>query len=237
MSQFSRACFAAVLVFLPSQVFAESINRSGKGDLAKINMARTYAPAQMWVGPYMGFSLGYGSGSAQQFYDRAGNHGFSNLSPAGLNASANLGYNWMYNSNIIYGVEGDVGSLGAAQGTTTVFDGHNWSNSFGGFASLRGRAGYAMDNVLFYGTAGLVLADINDVSIGNTPGETATAQGLRAGLAVGAGAEYAFNPQWSLKGEFLYMDFAKVSGLSANNEAFSFKDNLGVVRVGLDYRF
>jgi outer membrane immunogenic protein len=114
--------------------------------------------------------------------------------------------------------------MNVSEGATTVFDGHVWSSNFGPlWGTLRGRAGYLFSNdLLAYATAGLAVASIDDTSIGNTPGETAAEDGLRAGLVAGVGVEYAMDERWTLKAEFLHMDFGKESGQSSNAENYSF---------------
>lgn len=223
---------------IPAVSFAEEVAKSGKSDLG----AAVIAPVSdeggfNWEGYYAGATIGYGFGETEQIYDRAGNHGPATLKPDGLSAALTIGANWMYSPHLLLGVEGDLGSLGVSQGTTTVFDGHNWSSHFGGFATLRGRAGYVIDNTLLYGTAGLAVASIENISIGNTAPETAIEDGLNAGWVIGFGAEYAVNHNWTVKGEFLHMDFGKVEGKSANNEDFSFEDKVNVVRMGANYKF
>ena len=76
-------------------------------------------------------------------------------------------------------------------------------------------------------------------------GSASTANNV--GYAVGGGLEYAFTPNVSVKGEFLYSQFGKVStsGLIINqfnpNFTNSFATSARVqeytARVGLNYRF
>jgi outer membrane immunogenic protein len=224
---------------LASQAGAETVNRVRKD--AGPGMPIMPASAEVfydWSGPYMGLSLGGGWGTATQHYDRAGDHGTASLSPSGGVASLTAGYNWQFSPSIIIGTEADLGIMNVSQGTTTVFDGHNWSTDADAWGTLRGRAGYlASDRLLAYGTAGLAVANFDDTSIGNTAGETAIDRGLRFGLALGVGAEYAMSDRWTVKAELLHLDFAKASGSSANNEDFTFDDNINILRVGANMKF
>jgi outer membrane immunogenic protein len=222
------AAAAMLAAILPSSI----ANAGQKGDFWRD------APAYNWAGRYAGAALGYAWGESSQSYDRAGDHGMATLEPDGMSSSVYGGYNWMMTGNLLLGLEGELGVLGVSQGATTVFDGHVWSTEFGPFmATMRGRAGYAFGDWLVYGTGGLALATIEDVSIGNTPGETARKDGLRAGWVVGGGAEYAVSDQWSVRAEFLHMDFGREEGASANNEQFYFENTLNVFRVGASYAF
>lgn len=61
-------------------------------------------------------------------------------------------------------------------------------------ASARLRGGYAWESFFLYGTAGLALTDI-DVKPARAGND------IRAGLAVGIGAEYALNDNWTARFE------------------------------------
>jgi outer membrane immunogenic protein len=196
------------------------------------------APGLNWAGLYAGATIGYSWGESTQKYDRAGDHGTASLEPDGAAGSALLGYNWMVSDQFMLGLEGDVGVLGVSQGATTVFDGHVWSSEFGPFLStLRGRAGYAFGNALVYATGGLALATITDTSLGNTPGETAKEDGLRAGWVIGGGVDYALYEGWTMRGEFLHMDFGRENGRSDNNEIYYFENSLNLFRIGATHKF
>jgi len=118
-------------------------------------------------------------------------------------------------------------------------------NTKGGFyATARGRIGFvtgATGNVLIYGTGGWIGADLRSTvqdSIGFQTDDT----GFRSGWTVGGGVEWAFAPQWSVKGEWLYYNLSsgKVGGVCCGNGTIQFFDieNKGnIVRVGLNYKF
>ena len=58
------------------------------------------------------------------------------------------------------------------------------------------------------------------------------------GWAVGAGIEHAFLPNWSLKGEYLYLGFDKVRSFNATpGEAFEHRNEVHTAKIGLNYRF
>ncbi len=221
-------------------VHAETSNSILKDDGPGMAILPANAPGEFaWSGLYVGASLGAGWGESVQNYDRAGNHGVATLEPFGGAAAITAGYNWRIGNNWVAGVEGDLGIMNVSEGATTVFDGHVWSSSFGPlWSTLRGRAGYLFSNdLLVYATGGLALATIDDVSIGNTPGETAIDEGTRLGLAVGVGAEYAWDETWTLKAELLHMNFREANGQSTNAEDFSFDNNVTLLRVGANMQF
>ncbi len=202
------------------------------------NAEPSYQQQYLWTGLYGGISGGYVWGEATQFYDRAGDHGTATLDPEGFAGALTLGYNVQWPSGIVVGLEGDLGLMDVTSGEHEVFDGHLWSSDFGTlWGTLRGRAGMAFGNNLVYGTGGLAFMDVSEVSIGNTPGETATADDLRTGWVLGAGIEHAWSPTASVKLEYLHMDFGTTDGRSANDEAFSFSETADLVRAGVNFKF
>jgi outer membrane immunogenic protein len=167
--------------------------------------------AYSWAGPYLGANLGYASGDISTVSARA----------SGANAGVTMGYNFQSGA-MIYGVEADLNGSGA-DGT---FAGYKFSNPW--FGTVRGRIGYALDNVLFYGTAGLAFGSLR-AEVGGF-NETQTSAGLTAGL----GAEFGFAPNWSAKVEYLYVNLSDSRfTITGANHGYSF----GLFRVGVNYRF
>jgi outer membrane immunogenic protein len=119
--------------------------------------------------------------------------------------------------------------------TGTCQTGNNW------LATLRGRAGYAADRVLFYGTAGGAFANMQTV----VNGVTSTKD--QAGWTAGAGIEWAFADNWTAKVEYLFVDIGSgtvncVTGVctAAYGGApipvsVSLTENL--IRAGINFKF
>ena len=108
--------------------------------------------------------------------------------------------------------------------------GNNW------LATVRGRAGWAADRVLFYGTAGGAFASIQTTF--NGVQNTRTQDGWTAG----AGVEWAFADNWTARAEYLYVDLGKYSGTcttAACGGGLPFTANLNVnlFRVGVDFKW
>lgn len=196
-------------------------------------------PAPIWQGLYWGLSAGYGWGESEQTYNRNDNHGLASTAPHGALASVTVGYNYMWSHNVLVGIEGDLGLMDISADDKIVYDGHVYKTSFGPWwGTVRGRAGYLWDSrTLFYGTAGIAFMAVDEVSIGNTPGETASNRDVRSGWVVGAGIEHAFLPGVTGKIEYLHMDFGSYDGFSANREDFSFANRIDLVRAGLNFKY
>jgi outer membrane immunogenic protein len=76
--------------------------------------------------------------------------------------------------------------------------------------------------------------------------ESSTASGTKAGYALGGGLEYAFMNHWSVKAEYLYLNFGNVTvtdqvvfGGVANGNTFTNSANLhaNIARLGVNYKF
>ena len=71
------------------------------------------------------------------------------------------------------------------------------------FGTLRGRLGYAFNNVLVYGTGGLAYGGVN-FRIENS---RLTRLAAQHGWTAGGGVEYMFTPNWSGKIEYEHVTF------------------------------
>ena len=97
-----------------------------------------------WAGPYLGGHVGYAWGSVDN----------NPTKPSGFSGGVQAGYNWQ-NGPWVFGLEGDVQVTGAEE----TFAPWKFSNPW--FGTLRGRVGYALSNVLFYGTGGLAFGEVS----------------------------------------------------------------------------
>jgi len=175
-----------------------------------------------------------------------------------------LGYNFQ-SGQFVYGFEGDINwmrhdasyggafpySNGAGVYNLTV------SNSIDWLATIRGRIGVTVGgtgSTLLYLTGGLALTEIKfDQNFseppftsppGNSP-QSASISDVKAGWTVGGGVEAMLAKNWSVKGEYLFVQFdpGDVSGsFTAQNRSATITNslshlNIHVARVGLNYKF
>ena len=124
--------------------------------------------------------------------------------------------------------------------------------------TLRPRLGFASNNWLFYVTGGLAVTNLrgnfnfdDNCSVGTCGGpsghEAVVIDSLRAGWTVGGGVEAGLWQRWTLRAEYLYIDFGSESGRGVLNPAiFGSVNNpfthtidlkANVARLGLNYRF
>ena len=164
-----------------------------------------------WAGPYLGGNLGYAWGSVAN----------NPTKPSGFVGGVQAGYNWQ-NGAFVFGVEGDIQATGAEE----TFAPWKFSNPW--FGTVRGRAGYALNNVLLFGTGGLAFGELRATTFGLSESHT------NAGWTLGVGAEIGFAPNWSAKVEYLYVDLANSNFvITGASNGYRF----GLIRAGVNYRF
>ncbi len=161
---------------------------SGSAFAADLRMAPPPAPMAplpvfTWTGFYLGGDVG-GAWTTDKLTESTTaivppRTGSATLDSSGVIGGAHIGYNWQV-TNWVFGLEGDfdgtslkktgnclvedagVGNL--APGTcfpqTSVGTSHAFSTQLPWQASIRGRIGYAFNNVLVYATGGVAFADI-----------------------------------------------------------------------------
>jgi len=164
-----------------------------------------------WSGPYFGINLGYLWGTVTTL----------GMKPRGWAGGGQAGYNWQ-TGQVVFGGEADL----QASGAEDTFAPFKFSNPW--FGTVRGRAGYAFENVLLYATAGLAYGG-GRLEI---PGLTETRTHL--GWAGGGGLEIGLTPNWSAKAEYLFIGLSDktyvVSGINSGIDSH-------LVRAGVSFRF
>ena len=169
-----------------------------------------------WTGFYIGGFGGYASEDSSAFSMKGGFGG------------GTVGYNWQA-GNIVYGLEvdaagGDVSASASAFGVTA-------KSKVDALGTVRGRFGFAVDKVLFYGTGGYAWVD-NKMTL-SALGVSASQSNFHSGWTVGAGIEAFFAPQWSVKGEYLYRSLGSENYFGVRSGDL----NLHTVQVGVNYHF
>ncbi|MBX9709718.1 MAG: outer membrane beta-barrel protein [Xanthobacteraceae bacterium] len=191
------------------------------------------APAFTWTGFYVGGNVGAIWSNDPSFGVSTPGTGAPFFGPAdaaliGANGSgtfgrqrtftfgAQAGYNYQLDRTV-FGFEVDegrwslnrniTGTVLTAGGLETV----NTSLTSDILVTFRARLGYTFDRSLFYVTGGGAYANITyaqSTSFAGVPTvDNATSKSGQLGWTIGAGAEYAIDPHWSVKGEYLYVAF------------------------------
>jgi outer membrane immunogenic protein len=196
-----------------------------------------------WTGFYIGVSGGGSFGQSTHIDQATGLGDTLGYNLKGGLVGGTIGYNWQV-SSFVFGFEGDASWVG--QYGSNFDDGLAGNSAFTSFtketwvATARGRAGYAVNNLLFYGTGGYAAAGVEaGVKDANTGALLASATSTRSGWTAGGGLEWGFAPNWSAKFEWLYMKFesAAFNTLQAEGPRSSVPLDDNVVRAGINYRF
>ena len=152
---------------------------------------------------------------------------------AEFTGGAMIGYNWQMES-LVLGVEADVNYAGFGESSTRDFSdlasdlygepisaSHRAEFDADWWGTLRGRIGFAADNLLFYGTGGLAWGHLEASSRLDAcwdgcddPGEElrfgGSASDTNFGWTLGAGMEAGFD-SWTLGIEYLYVDLGSTN--------------------------
>ena len=164
-----------------------------------------------------------------------------------------LGYNWQ-SGNFVYGLESDwmwIGAKTSSNLNTAFIFNANKSFEVDWVATVRGRAGLALDTTLIYLTGGVAFGHVkNDYSLFNDRAGTLftrfTQNRTNIGWTAGVGLDHMFGPQWTARAEFRYIDLGTRT-VGCTEGSFTvctdfgyrgeFSNTLMMGLVGLNYKF
>jgi len=224
-------------------------------------------PVITWTGAYLGGQIGdaWGDNTSNVAYATPGGlSGVGALVSAaqGVIGGAQAGYNYQIDQWVI-GIKGTVDvtnlsrrvALGISDGGATDASGNLLGGTLAGIVrsnvqgSILGRAGFAWDRLLIYGTGGVALGSFSsqltisgEDAAGNFYDDSLYHSTARAGWTAGGGVEYAINNNWSVTAEYRYSDFGHlidtpafpVAGLSYTANRHLLQNQM---QFGFDYMF
>jgi outer membrane immunogenic protein len=240
-------------------------------------VAPTFDP---WTGVYIGGNIGSGLVNTDLSGTTNGTFGgvpfqetFSgSRSQHGPLGGGQIGINYEIVPRVVLGAEADIdwsnikGSVTpcSTKTATGVIDCASRADKIDEFGTVRARLGYAFDNLLVYGTGGFAWAHdsatvtetcngtkcpkTSNVFAFNTASPSTTAYGW----AAGGGMEWRVLPNWTLRVEYLHLQFNHVSStynLSGtvtvagvptpvvSTSTATANTGVEVLRVGLNYMF
>ena len=204
-----------------------------------------------------GNTLGIGFGGVVPV---AGANVTDSIYMSGAVVGGQIGCQYQFAGGWLIGVEGD-GSWTQSDGQGAIFAGIPALNGVGPFApgtwraqvtehwmaTARGKLGYAWDKWLVYVTGGGAWAGVRSTAFssafvaGGNLGFAPLQEQTLSGWTVGFGAEYALGYGWSIKGEYLYMDFSNKTYFGTTIAPIFSEYNLhlrqSVARFGMNYKF
>lgn len=217
-----------------------------------------------YIGANAGYSWGrFNSTSTADLFNTGAGSGFAPKVDGWL-GGIQVGRNWQTGSWLI-GIEADaqitgekdslersmvLGSVPVGGGVVTLSQNvaNEWALPW--FATLRGRVGVTANNWLFYGTGGLALGHVkfsNTTTLvtdyvgapANVTTSVATSLSdstTRVGFALGGGVETALSDRWTVKAEYLYLDFGSHTFLAGTGSDTTVKLHDHILRVGINYK-
>jgi opacity protein-like surface antigen len=157
-----------------------------------------------------------------------------------------LGYDYMMPSRVVVGISADVSSGSRRMSTTTDASGTstNQTNVFDSEA-VRGRLGYAADNILFYGTGGwawssnqYIRTQLTGTLNQATAGTDEAVNTYLGGWTAGAGVSVAFAQNWNAFAEYRYTSFGSSTiALPFSQLSTTSTTRVNEIEVGVNYKF
>jgi outer membrane immunogenic protein len=152
------------------------------------------------------------------------------------------GFDYQFASNWVVGAEAQYSWLGGNSGGGVVFPGGTLvTGNTDQLGSATARLGYAFGPALLYAKGGYAWRGNNNigVSVGGLPAAFTTSGDHRDGYTVGAGLEYLFAPNWSVKGEYQFYNFGNTTFTAGPAPIIGtrFRDDEHTVKLGINYRF
>jgi outer membrane immunogenic protein len=230
MCRHGGSAFATALVV---SLCSTSFFPARAADLAPILYPSAYFS---WAGLYGGLNAGAGVGNTSFSVNAPGLFTATSDEIRGFVGGGQAGYNWRFGGFVV-GVEGDLQYSHQQNGV--------WvnqliiSNGTDFLSTLRGRAGVAMEDWLFYATAGGgYIHNVANYNLAGFGGFQTT--DFSPVWVVGAGVETRVSGNWTGRLEYLYLGGGSV------NSAFGFPGGTltvnrnihdNVIRTGLNYYF
>ena len=165
-----------------------------------------------WTGFYAGVHGGYAWGSG------------AGLNPDGFVGGLQAGYNYQFSPSGVLGFETDISATSINDNVGGVKFGLDY------LGTIRARAGYTMDRVMFYATGGAAYGR-GALEIAGLSNDQ-----FHWGWTLGGGVEAMVTPNVSARLEYLYVDLAKETYQSVlGPTGIGYSTN--IIRGGLNYRF
>ncbi len=191
-----------------------------------------------WTGFYAGAAVGGIWGSFESVSGPATHQleDFDPLEGSGWTAGVDAGYDWQMDSFIL-GINGEVNWTNLS--AEFVSADPEWQASLDWYAALTAKAGFAADQIQFYGKAGLAVGGMTLTGIDNAVVTEATATNTNVGWVAGIGAEVAATDSLSIFAEYEHIDLGAadydITG-TGFNAVESMSATADVFKVGLRFR-
>jgi outer membrane immunogenic protein len=225
---------------------------AGAADMAVKAPPPPPPPVFSWTGFYVGANIG-GAWARNNWTDTLFLTNFNNASNAVFIGGGQIGGNYQI-GNFVVGGEWDFDWAGNHNGNSVFIPGVGSiavTNNNRWITTVAARFGYAVDHWLFYGKAGGGWVGNNNLTVTNlttgvslTCGNFTNCGNNTGGWLVGAGFEYAFTNNWTVKLEYDYLGLGNrtivvpaTAPFFAGDTFTSNNRNVQMVKVGVNYLF
>ena len=227
-------------------------------DLRPLPVRPVVAPVFNWTSCYIGGFVGGAWGAENvRVSDVNGYNGFPqdvwnyDLKSSFLGGGT-LGCNWQpIGSPFVVGLEGELGYLrltGSAIDPFDPFFSINSNTRIGDwYGMVTGRLGYAWDRAMVYVKGGAAFVDVKTTVTDplSNPGFSAQTSESLATWTAGGGVEWAFDWNWSVKAEYMFIGIDSNAACGYTTVAipagtFCWNhdlDGIHTAKIGLNYRF
>lgn len=190
--------------------------------------------APSWQGAYLGFQVGAIGGAFDDTFPPAPLASIDgDLSGGAVGIYG--GWNAQLDS-VVLGVDADL-NYSNVQGSGPNLGGDTMAANLTWTGAIRGRAGIAADNLLFYVAGGLAAANAK-IEITDIIGDTvATAEDVLLGWTAGAGVEVAFSENWVGRLDYRYSDYGSLDYVVGGIDEGSVALTSHAVTAGIAYKF
>jgi outer membrane immunogenic protein len=201
-----------------------------------------------WTGFYLGVNAGVGIINTT-FSEPNENiaYGSIDYSDWGGTAGVTAGANFQSGS-VVWGIEGDLNWSGLGISYYDEYWDSQHDRSWDWFATLRLRGGIAVDNTLFFATAGVAAVGVNYVGTYDPDSYDACNDDnynfclseTQFGLAVGMGVEHAVTENISVKLEGLWIGLPTAEvpdGAYPDDYEYLLTSNAMIARAGVNFHF
>jgi outer membrane immunogenic protein len=209
--------FGASLIVLSAGIVPAAAADIGGGYEAPTAPAYRPASGFNWNGPEIGVLLGYGWGRAKAPAP------YGNFGADGVGGGAYAGYNFQVAPQVVLGIEGDITANGMKGSVAGLSVSNNWN------ATLRGRAGWAYNQFLLYGTGGLAVGGLKAETPSLSDGKSV------AGWTIGGGIEAMLTSTVTARAEYRYTDLGSHGFASVPAGNVGFSSNQLMLGVGMKF--
>lgn len=236
-------------IFQGSAVIAASLFATSfaiAADLGARPVYKAAAPqvvtAYNWSGCHVGGNVGYGWARASGEVTALGVTASASENLNGIVYGGQVGCD-LQTGNWVWGIETDFQGTGQKHTDTLVTPGFAVSvtDRIPWFGTVRGRAGVAADNWLFYVTGGYGYGKFtSSATFSGQVAGTLDTSNTHGAWVIGGGIENAIDANWSWKLEYLYLNTGNITSNSTvlgTPITTTSKVSDNIVRVGLNYRF